>query len=67
MRRHNGNVHTEAEANGHTPVWRDPLSAGFRAHRHLLLLRLRWHEHRMAADQSQDGDGSANTAAVLPA
>ncbi|WP_157897718.1 hypothetical protein [Mycolicibacterium rutilum] len=30
----------------HTPVWRDPLSAGWRAHRGLLLLRLRWHERR---------------------
>ena len=28
------------------PVWRDPLSAGWRAHRGLLLLRLRWHERR---------------------
>ncbi|WP_146220983.1 hypothetical protein [Mycolicibacterium moriokaense] len=63
-------MHTEPEAKGHTPVWRDPLSAGFRAHRHLLLLRLRWHEHRIA-DGRQDGvpngDGSANPAAVLPA
>jgi hypothetical protein len=31
------------------PVWRDPLSAGWRAHRGLLLLRLRWHERRAAA------------------
>ncbi|MCV7074257.1 hypothetical protein MJO55_18080 [Mycolicibacterium rufum] len=31
------------------PVWRDPLSAGWRAHRNLLLLRLRWHERRSAA------------------
>ena len=31
------------------PVWRDPLSAGWRAHRNLLLLRLRWHERRAAA------------------
>lgn len=28
------------------PVWRDPLSAGWRAHRNLLMLRLRWHERR---------------------
>ncbi|MBB2992416.1 hypothetical protein FHR72_003915 [Mycolicibacterium iranicum] len=32
----------------HSPVWRDPLSAGWRAHRGLLLLRLRWHERRDA-------------------
>jgi hypothetical protein len=46
-------VHTEPEAKAHTPVWRDPLSAGFRAHRHLLLLRLRWHERRAAPDSEQ--------------
>ncbi|KUI41821.1 hypothetical protein AU198_11715 [Mycobacterium sp. GA-1199] len=44
--RHNGCVHNELEPNRRMPVWRDPLSAGFRAHRHLLLLRLRWHERR---------------------
>ncbi|MCH9669372.1 MAG: hypothetical protein K0U76_06165 [Actinomycetia bacterium] len=32
-----------------TPVWRDPLSAGWRAHRGLLLLRLRWHQRRAPA------------------
>ena len=48
-----GDVHTEPEANAHTPVWRDPLSAGFRAHRHLMLLRLRWHERRAAEDSEQ--------------
>jgi hypothetical protein len=26
-----------------TPVWRDPVGLGFRAHRNVLLLRLRWH------------------------
>jgi hypothetical protein len=41
-----GRVHDETEPKGHTPAWRDPLSAGFRAHQHLLLLRLRWHERR---------------------
>ncbi|MBJ7338945.1 hypothetical protein [Mycolicibacterium sp.] len=25
-------------------AWRDPLSVSFRAHRQVLLLRLRWHE-----------------------
>jgi hypothetical protein len=30
-----------------TPLWRDPLSLGFRAHRQVLLLKLRWHERRM--------------------
>jgi hypothetical protein len=39
-------VHTEPEPKRHTPVWRDPLSAGWRAHRGLLMLRLRWHERR---------------------
>jgi hypothetical protein len=36
------------------PVWRDPLSAGWRAHRGLLLLRLRWHERRGADAERQD-------------
>jgi hypothetical protein len=27
-----------------TAAWRDPLSLSFRAHRRVLLLRLRWHE-----------------------
>jgi hypothetical protein len=48
-----GDVHTEPEAKGHSPAWRDPLSVGFRAHRHLLLLRLRWHERRAAPDSEQ--------------
>jgi hypothetical protein len=39
-------VHIEPEPKRHTPVWRDPLSAGWRAHRGLLMLRLRWHERR---------------------
>jgi hypothetical protein len=46
QRRHNGIVHTEPEPNRHAPVWRDPLSAGWRAHRGLLMLRIRWHERR---------------------
>ncbi|WP_157866314.1 hypothetical protein [Mycolicibacterium aurum] len=37
----------------HAPVWRDPLSAGWRAHRNLLLLRLRWHERRTTAGQAE--------------
>ncbi len=41
-----GAVSTESEPNRHAPVWRDPLSAGWRAHRGLLMLRLRWHERR---------------------
>jgi hypothetical protein len=32
-----------------TPLWRDPLSLSFRAHRQVLLLRLRWHERRHSA------------------
>ena len=35
------------------PAWRDPLSAGWRAHRNLLMLRLRWHE-RGRADRRPD-------------
>ncbi|WP_185975933.1 hypothetical protein [Mycolicibacterium sp. 018/SC-01/001] len=38
----------ELEAPVGSPVWRDPLSAGWRAHRGLLMLRLRWHERRAA-------------------
>ena len=49
-----GDVHTEPEAKAHTPAWRDPLSVGFRAHRHLLLLRLRWHERRAAPRANSD-------------
>ncbi|WP_256371145.1 hypothetical protein [Mycobacterium sp. PS03-16] len=33
---------------GNTPGWRDPLTVGWRAHRQLLMLRLRWHERRDA-------------------
>nr|CRL67228.1 hypothetical protein CPGR_00474 [Mycolicibacterium komanii] len=44
--RHNVCVHNELPPHRRTPVWRDPLSAGFRAHRNLLLLRLRWHQRR---------------------
>ncbi|WP_157576547.1 hypothetical protein [Mycobacterium sp. GA-2829] len=29
-----------------TPAWRDPLSAGWRAHRQFLMLRFRWYERR---------------------
>jgi hypothetical protein len=29
-----------------TPGWRDPLTVGWRAHRGILMLRLRWHERR---------------------
>ena len=43
---HNGCMDSDREPTAHTPVWRDPLSAGWRAHRGLLLLRLRWHERR---------------------
>ncbi|MGE2719742.1 hypothetical protein [Mycolicibacterium celeriflavum] len=42
-------MHNELQPHRRTPVWRDPLSAGFRAHRSLLLLRLRWHERRAEA------------------
>jgi hypothetical protein len=44
---------SDLESQAAAPVWRDPLSAGWRAHRNLLLLRLRWHERRAAvADQA---------------
>nr|WP_194945815.1 hypothetical protein [Mycolicibacterium malmesburyense] len=45
-------MHNELEPHRRTPAWRDPLSAGFRAHRSLLLLRLRWHERRVEASAS---------------
>ncbi|MGE0216949.1 hypothetical protein [Mycolicibacterium sp.] len=44
---------SEFEPQAELPVWRDPLSAGWRAHRNLLLLRLRWHEHREAATEAR--------------
>ena len=48
------NVHIEPEPKRHTPVWRDPLSVGWRAHRNLLMLRLRWHERReLPAERAQ--------------
>ncbi|MGE2728882.1 hypothetical protein ACQI4F_05360 [Mycolicibacterium vaccae] len=36
----------DLDSPAHVPLWRDPLSAGWRAHRGLLLLRLRWHARR---------------------
>ena len=45
-----GHMDSENGTRAHSPVWRDPLSAGWRAHRGLLLLRLRWHERRTAAE-----------------
>ncbi|MDV3130729.1 MULTISPECIES: hypothetical protein [Mycobacterium] len=41
-------MHIEPDPKRHAPVWRDPLSAGWRAHRGLLMLRLRWHARRDA-------------------
>lgn len=41
------------DSSANVPVWRDPLSAGWRAHRGLLLLRLRWHERRAAGDDER--------------
>ncbi|MEW5810160.1 MAG: hypothetical protein AB1925_11945 [Actinomycetota bacterium] len=38
----------DRETSAGVPAWRDPLSAGWRAHRGLLMLRLRWHERRAA-------------------
>ncbi|MCV7237177.1 hypothetical protein [Mycolicibacterium celeriflavum] len=48
-------MHNDLEPKRHSPVWRDPLSAGFRAHQHLLLLRLRWRERRVES-QPADAD-----------
>jgi hypothetical protein len=48
MRRHNEGMDRDRESTAHTPAWRDPLSAGWRAHRNLLMLRLRWHERAAA-------------------
>lgn len=42
----NGSVDIDREVTPGTPLWRDPLSLGFRAHRQVLLLKLRWHERR---------------------
>jgi hypothetical protein len=53
--RHNGVVNIEREGASRnradtppvdTPLWRDPLSMSFRAHRQVMLLRLRWHERQ---------------------
>ncbi|WP_156448492.1 hypothetical protein [Mycobacterium sp. NAZ190054] len=44
----------DVENRTHAPVWRDPLSAGWRAHRNLLLLRLRWHERRTVISEQAD-------------
>ncbi|MGX9792541.1 hypothetical protein [Mycobacterium sp. MMS18-G62] len=41
-------MHIEPESKARTHLWRDPLSVGWRAHRNLLMLRLRWHERRAA-------------------
>ncbi|MEH3140952.1 MAG: hypothetical protein PGN37_12380 [Mycobacterium kyogaense] len=46
----------EFEAPAMVPAWRDPLSAGWRAHRGLLMLRLRWHERRAASVTQSVGD-----------
>jgi hypothetical protein len=55
---HNGYVQIEPDPNRHAPVWRDPLSAGWRAHRGLLMLRLRWHERRDAPVNRPQANGS---------
>lgn len=47
----------------HAPAWRDPLSAGWRAHRGLLLLRLRWHERR-GDDRTDDSGLTGQVSAV---
>ncbi|MCV7062999.1 hypothetical protein [Mycolicibacterium vaccae] len=45
---------SDREPRAHAPAWRDPMSAGWRAHRGLLMLRLRWHERRTAGADQQD-------------
>jgi hypothetical protein len=47
--RHNGAVDIERDASPGTPLWRDPLSLSFRAHRQVLLMKLRWHARRDVA------------------
>jgi hypothetical protein len=42
---------SDRERRSATAAWRDPLSAGWRAHRNLLMLRLRWHERRATTAQ----------------
>jgi hypothetical protein len=37
-------VDIDRELSARTPAWRDPLAISFRAHRQVMLLRLRWHE-----------------------
>ncbi|MGE2835066.1 hypothetical protein [Mycobacterium sp. SMC-4] len=44
----------DLDSSANVPVWRDPLSAGWRAHRGLLLLRLRWHERRTVVVEQAD-------------
>lgn len=43
----------DLESHAGMPAWRDPLSAGWRAHRNLLMLRLRWHERRASVPDRQ--------------
>ena len=43
----------DLESQADMPAWRDPLSAGWRAHRNLLMLRLRWHERRASVPDRQ--------------
>ncbi|WP_284225735.1 hypothetical protein [Mycobacterium antarcticum] len=42
----------DRERAARTSAWRDPLSLSFRAHRQVLLLRLRWHERSTATRPS---------------
>jgi hypothetical protein len=44
--------------------WRDPLSIGWEAHRHLMLLRLRWHD--TAARRRHDGPDRRHGLVRLP-
>jgi len=57
----------DRQSTAHTPAWRDPLSAGWRAHRGLLLLRLRWHERRDARMEvgRHPGDGPSHAAPIV--
>ena len=46
--RHNGPVDIERDEMPGTPLWRDPLSLSFQAHRQVMLIRLRWHARRVS-------------------
>ncbi|WP_173008383.1 hypothetical protein [Mycolicibacterium sp. P1-18] len=44
------------ERGARAAAWRDPLSMSFRAHRRVLLLRLRWHERAATRPRTRGRD-----------